>query len=198
MKVTTKQADALVQALEGLLDNDHSDPAAWILRMSAARQAAKTLLAEIRTPTAEVTINIEQSLYVIPCNNGYTCLGFDVLLARHNAVAAWLIGEGLQAQGLPIEVRGTLHAYTAYRNLMLRTQAYCQRNNLRCPAELTPGLIGLEGKRVKVVDCYGERRRFQVGKSTGWMPCHLMIARRGSTGGPAVFGTPFQSVQVIA
>lgn len=143
------------------------------------------------------TINAEQELYVIPCDNGHTCLGFDVLLARYNAVAAWLRSEGLQADDLPPEARGSMRAYTSYQRLMDRAAAYGHRNNLRCPAELTPQLVSLEGKRVEVVDCHGERRRFQVGKSTGWMPCHLEIARRTSTGGPGVTGTPFQSVQVV-
>jgi len=49
-----------------------------------------------------------------------------------------------------------------------------------------------------VVDRHGERRRFRVGKSTGWMPCHLEIARCNSTGGPAVTGAPFQSVRIVA
>jgi hypothetical protein len=89
-------------------------------------------------------------------------------------------------------------AYNAYTALMERAAAYCQRNDLRCPVELTAQLVGLEGKRVEVVDRHGERRRFQVGKSTGWMPCHLEISRRNSTGGPAVTGAPFQSVRVLS
>ena len=81
---------------------------------------------------------------------------------------------------------------------MERADSYCQRNKLRCPVELTPELTGLEGKRVEVVDRYGERRRFIVGKSTGWLPIHLEIARRNSSGGPAVTGAPFQSVRIVA
>jgi hypothetical protein len=46
-------------------------------------------------------------------------------------------------------------------------------------------LIGLEDYRVEVETAYGETRRFIVGKSTGWKPCHLEIARRNSSGGPA-------------
>lgn len=64
-------------------------------------------------------------------------------------------------------------------------------------AELTPQLIGLEGKRVEVVDKHGKRRRFIVGKTTGWIPCHLEIARRNSAGGTPVLGAPFRSVTVI-
>jgi len=146
----------------------------------------------------EVTVNAEQELYVIPEEHGYSCLGFDVLLARHAAIAAWLRKERLQQEDLPPEARGSLRAYAAYRTLLDRAAAYCQRNKLRCPAELTPQLSGLEGKRVEVVDRHGERRRFIVGKSTGWLPIHLEIARRNSSGGPAVTGAPFQSVRIVA
>lgn len=61
-----------------------------------------------------------------------------------------------------------------------------------CPVRdesgLTPQLIGLEGMRVEVVDppdgeFPGLTRRFYVGKSTGWRPCHLEIHNRRSTGG---------------
>ena len=76
-------------------------------------------------------------------------------------------GEGLQAADLSPDTRGTMRAYHAYKALMERAGSYCQRNKLRCPAELTPQLIGLEGKRVEVVDRYGECRRFIVGKTTG-------------------------------
>ncbi len=58
-----------------------------------------------------------------------------------------------------------------------------QRDELRSDAGLSPQLIGLEGWRVEVETTYGETRRFIVGKSTGWIPCHLEIARRDSFGG---------------
>jgi hypothetical protein len=144
-----------------------------------------------------VTINAEQELYVIPGNGGFSCLGFDVLITRYNAIAAWLRAEELHANDIPPEARGSMRAYTAYQTLMFRAKGLCDRNNLRCPAELTDQLIGLEGKRVEVVDCYGKRRRFRVGRSTGWLPCHLEIARRNCRGGPAVTGAPFQSVHIV-
>jgi hypothetical protein len=148
-------------------------------------------------PAPAVGMNTERELYIIPCGDGHTCLGFDVLLQRHKAVAEWLRGQGLQANDLPPEERGTMRAYTAYTALMARAHGYCQRNKLRCPTELTPQLIGLEGRRVEVTDRHGQSRRFQVGRSTGWLPCHLEISRRTSTGGPAVTGAPFQALRVL-
>ncbi len=61
-----------------------------------------------------------------------------------------------------------------------------QRDAVRDNSGLTEQLIGLEGWRVEVVDkelSGGATRRFIVGKSTGWRPCHLEIANRRSHGG---------------
>jgi len=76
-------------------------------------------------------------------------------------------------------------------------QAFALARNQRCTAELTPQLIGLEGQRVEVVDQYDERRRFIVGKSTGWLPCHLEIKTKRSTGGACVSGAPFKSIKIV-
>ncbi len=58
-----------------------------------------------------------------------------------------------------------------------------ERDNLRSDNGLTPQLVGLEGWRVEVTTTYGETRRFIVGRSTGWVPCHIEIPRRDSSGG---------------
>ena len=58
-----------------------------------------------------------------------------------------------------------------------------ERDRLRSDAGLTPQLIGLEGWRVEVITTYGETRRFIVGRSSGWIPCHIEIKQRNSHGG---------------
>lgn len=195
-KPNAKTVTELYQAARQLLLNTKRTPA---LAASLDRvRAALEPFEKSQHGNREVTINAEQELYVIPCGDGYSCLGFDVLISRYTAIAAWLRKEGLQQDDLPRDARGSMRAYTAYRTLLDRAGAYCQRNKLRCPAELTPQLTGLEGKRVEVVDRHGERRRFIVGKSTGWLPIHLEIARRNSSGGPAVTGAPFQTVRIVA
>jgi hypothetical protein len=195
-KPTAKDVTELYQAARQLLLNTERT---LFLAKSLDRVRAALEPFETRHPASRaVTINAEQELYVIPCGDGYSCLGFDVLLTRYNAIAEWLRKEGLQQDDLPPDARGSMRAYTAYRTLVDRAGAYCQRNKLRCPAELTPQLTGLEGKRVEVVDHRGERRRFIVGKSTGWLPIHLEIARRDSSGGPPITGAPFQSVRIVA
>jgi hypothetical protein len=195
-KPTAKDVTELYQAARQLLLNTERTP---FLEKSLDRvRDALEPFEKSRRAALDVGCNDEQALYVIPNPSGYSCLGYDVCLARHNALAAWLRSEGLQAADLSPDTRGTMQAYNAYNALMERADSYCQRNKLRCPAELTPQLTGLEGKRVEVVDRHGECRRFIVGKSTGWLPIHLEIARRDSSGGPAVTGAPFQSVRIVA
>ena len=149
------------------------------------------------TDCLEVTVNEERELYVIPEAGGYSCLGFDVLLRRNNAVCEWLRENGHSAREIPTESRGTLEAYAIYRETMRQGGALNLETGKRCNADLTPQLTGLEGNRVEVVDRYGETRRFYVGKSTGWFPVHLEIKRCDSSGGCAVTGTLFESVRIV-
>jgi hypothetical protein len=58
-----------------------------------------------------------------------------------------------------------------------------QRREMRSDAGLSPQLVGLEGWRVEVETTYGETRRFIVGRSTGWQPCHIELRRRDSRDG---------------
>jgi hypothetical protein len=141
----------------------------------------------------EVITNKEQQLYVIPEGTGYNCLGFDVCLERIKGYAADL---GLDVDQAQME-RGSMSAYQYYQSLIAALYERHKRTGQRCNVELTPQLIGLEGKRVEVTDRNGETRSFWVGKSTGWIPIHLEVARRNSTGGGGVTGAPFKSVRVL-
>jgi hypothetical protein len=59
-----------------------------------------------------------------------------------------------------------------------------ERDALRSDAGLSPQLIGLEGWRVETVsDMTGEKERFIVGRSSGWIPCHIKLRTRTSHGG---------------
>ena len=59
------------------------------------------------------------------------------------------------------------------------------REVVRDESELCPELIGKEGCRVEATQ-YGERKRFQVGMSTGWRPCHIALHNRRCMGGGLV------------
>jgi hypothetical protein len=141
---------------------------------------------------ADVTVNQEQRLYVIPSGRGYSFLGFDVLFERGRKLAAEL-GRSWGC----VDRIGTLQQYNDYMSLVEEARKRNIATGWRSRSQLIPELIGLEGRRVEVVDCFGNTRRFQVGKSTGFIPCHLEIARRNCHGGPAVSGDPFKSVRII-
>lgn len=81
--------------------------------------------------------------------------------------------------------------YTTWQSLSA-AQKEAQRDN----SGLTRQLTGLEGARVEVVTSYGEKRRFWVGKSTGWKPCHLEILTTRSMGGISA-ELEYASVRVI-
>ncbi|MCC6818584.1 MAG: hypothetical protein IT245_06825 [Bacteroidia bacterium] len=63
--------------------------------------------------------------------------------------------------------------------------------------ELHPKLIGLEGKRIECI-MYGEKTRFIVGKSTGFIPIHLEIKTRRSSGGGGIsYDTDITNIQIL-
>jgi len=137
------------------------------------------------------SINTEQGLYVMPCGTGFTHYGFDALDRKARAVAAW-------AKVIPpIAALGTAGHFDQCVQIMDYGAKYAEKTGTRCEAELVPQLVGLEGQRVEIVDRYGEQRRFIIGKSTGWLPCHIERANIRSTGGIAATGAPFKSVQVV-
>lgn len=137
-------------------------------------------------------INQEQRLFVLPAGKGgFSCLGFDVCEERTRKLAAELTVKPMPHR------KGTRRAYEAYEQLVEVARRKNSETGWRSESELTPEFTGLEGKRVEIVDCWDQKHRFYVGKSTGFIPVHLEIARRNSTGGPAIIGTPFRTMRVL-
>lgn len=136
--------------------------------------------------------NQDSRLFVLAHSGGHSCLGLDVAIARAGRLAAWLGVPGIPDVASPAEVWESMTA--------LKEAAWqrCKSAGIACPAELTPALIGLEGRRVEVITPNGERSRFIVGKSSGWLPCHLAIARRNCHGGPAAYVPAGSAVRVVA
>lgn len=139
-----------------------------------------------------VTVNADQELYVIHHGEGVTCYGFDNTLDEIERIVIELVGRlVLPDSYLDNELtavraqRGTLAAYDTLINLSDKLRKVCDEQGEQAVCGLSPQLMGLEGHRVEVVDQFDERRRFIVGKSTGWMPCHLEIKRTDSHGGGA-------------
>jgi hypothetical protein len=71
-----------------------------------------------------------------------------------------------------------------------------EKEAIRDNSGLSPQLVGREGYRVEVETTYGEKRRFIVGKSTGWKPCHVELFNRRSWGGFAA-EMKYKSVRVL-
>ncbi|ECV8069509.1 hypothetical protein ABQ22_24350, partial [Salmonella enterica subsp. enterica serovar Typhimurium] len=125
------------------------------------------------------SINKEQRLYVMKAGAGFTCYGFDVLNRKAAGVLQWLKSEGRAAEmvlgakridvtALDIPARvGTKKHFTACDKVIDAGRAYALAAGRRCDVELTPQLVGLEGRRVEVVDDAGITRRFIVGRSSG-------------------------------
>ena len=138
-----------------------------------------------------VTVNLDQRLFVIPSGGGFTCLGFDVCHKWSAGLAAEL---GEPAPAIPVE---SLDAYHEYIRLCEVARIKHVETGWKSRIKLEPQLSGLEGKRVEVITKWDEKQRFIVGKSTGWMPCHLEIKRRDSHGGCGTCG-PYKSVRVVS
>lgn len=138
-------------------------------------------------------INREMRLYLIPFGSGYICYGFDVLHKKTADYAAWAGRPDLA----PPPRKGTVKAWKAYTAASAAALAKHKATGEKCPSELEPRLIGLEGKRVEVASPDGNRRRFYVGRSGGWTPCHLEIYNTRSRGGSQVYLNAADRVTVI-
>jgi hypothetical protein len=137
------------------------------------------------------SINREERLYVMPCGSGYSCYGFDVLDRKARAVADWC------GSLPPLAPKGTPEHFKECSEIMVDGAAHAAKTGKQCEAELVPELIGLEGRRVELTEPHGYKRRFYVGRSTGWLPCHLEITTRRSMGGAPVSFPKGSTVRVV-
>lgn len=152
------------------------------------------------------SINTEQRVYVMPSGSGFSCYGFDVLDRKARSVAGWMETEAPPGDELRDARRlidsigahkpGTAEHFAACAAAMDAGAKFAARTGKRCGAELVPELVGLEGRRVEAT-VYGERVRFNVGKSTGWMPGHLRLHNRASHGGEMLSAGNVRDVVVI-
>ncbi len=138
-----------------------------------------------------ITVNQSQKLYVFHYDKHYSCLGFDVCEKRLNSLAQEL---GVNVTNYP---NGSIELYNEYVRLLAIAEDKNSKTGWRSKSELIPEFIGREGQRVEVIDCHGEKRRFYIGKSTGFIPCHLEILKSNSTGGGSVTGHPFKSITYL-
>jgi hypothetical protein len=152
-------------------------------------------------------IDPEGKLYVLRSGKGFSCYGWTVLDRKARAVAAWLAAPDTPNRDasraavtwlaeLDKNPPGTADHFQICNNILDRASVHCSVFGDRCSAELVPALVGLEGKRVEA-DYFGERIRFWVGRSTGWMPVHLRIHSKRSQHGEVLVAEHVKNVRVI-
>ena len=136
-----------------------------------------------------VTLNPDGTLYIV---NKSAYYGVDHADRNIRAVSAWM---NIPTDNIP--EKGTPEHYHYYKMIMNKGAEHAHKNNVKCEHHLkTSQLHGLLGRRVEVVTMYGETRRFNVGKSTGWMPCYLEVENARTRGGCAA-EREYQSVKVV-
>lgn len=152
------------------------------------------------TTTIEKTVTISEhypTCYTIKTGCGYSCLGFDVLEKRYKLLHAELLELGDSSLVEFPEEYGTIERYNQYQRLLDHARNYYKQTGHRFACELVPQLRGLEGKRIELTYPTGDKTRFNVGKSTGWIPCHLEIKTSRSSGGCAVYFPEGTTIRVI-
>jgi hypothetical protein len=152
-----------------------------------------------------VTCNDEQRLYIVDHGDHLTTLGYDVCAERTERILAELVGrlkvDEKWLDEMPDVDRGTPDAWNVYMTVLEMLKLACEDADEQAVYSQSPQLMGLEGWRVEVQDTpESATRRFIVGKSTGWAPCHLEILRSNADGGlPArhdyYMVTPIQRVR---
>ena len=152
--------------------------------------------------TKTISINKEQGLFVIPCGEGYTCLGFDVCekwtKALHEELLKVYSNYKLTVLCRQAPRKGTYAAYFRYQEMLQLAGSINKQTGYRFTYELEPRLNGLLHKRVEVTDKEGNKRRFYVGKSMGFIPVYLEIAKKNSDdGGPAVCIMDTDTIKVV-
>jgi hypothetical protein len=141
---------------------------------------------------SKVTASAENKMYTISQGDGYSCLGFQVCADKVSRLEKHF---GMSANTFQI---GSMEMYEHYQMLVEKARQEFESSGKRCFVELHPRFKHLQGRRVEVVQ-YGQKERFDVGMSTGWIPNMLRIkTKRGLPFGEAIsFDEKFDSIRVI-
>jgi hypothetical protein len=118
-------------------------------------------------------------------------LGFDVVYERLNKLATEL---GLSVVS---KYRGTMKMLSEYNNVVNVVKERHLNSGFKSKTGLYQPFIGHEGRRVEVFYHDGSSARFYIGRSTGWIPCHLEIKQSNSTGGGSVCGSLIKSFRFL-
>jgi len=151
----------------------------------------------------EVTVNLEQKLYVIPSGGGYSCWGFQNCFDEVTQLSQ-MLGIGLPTEGQI----GSMYLYHRHRELLNEANQKGLMNatwyNLNTPQRvkeiLEAARMYADGQRLRLF--YGETSELEhdigrdwmsehdmcgtIGRSTGMMKVPLLIANNASRGGSAI------------
>ncbi len=138
-----------------------------------------------------LSINKDQKLFTFKEGNYISCLGFEVVLNRGKKLADEL---GIICPKFRKGSRASLKFY--YKMMELAKKKHSE-TGWRSKSELYKPFIGNEGKRVEVEYSWGEKERFYIGKSTGFIPCHIAVKQRNSHGGMAVLNDSIKKFRFV-
>lgn len=139
-----------------------------------------------------IKIDKKRRLYIIQFGKCYSCYGFEVLKNKLNRLA-----KEYNREDLSVKRAGTIKAYNNYLKVVKIAEKRFKTEGYKSKSELIPEFIGKEGKKVEVVTSYGTKERYIIGKSTSFIPCHLELKQRNSSGGGSVTGYPFKSIKFL-
>lgn len=121
-----------------------------------------------------VGIDANQAVYVVRTGETAEVITWDVVI--HNV---WSYATELLIDPPPTVARGSIEAYDTMLNLQAALKARFDRTGERACSELSSGLSGLEGKRVRALTADNTVREFIVGVTDGWLPHHVEIRLDG-------------------
>jgi len=126
-------------------------------------------------------INWGTCQYVTKEAHGFSCLGFDVLERRGNRLAKEL-GVRINFTEIP----NGEYKYNKFSQLEDLAHKRFTETGCCCECELHPKFIPFMGERVETIFENGEKERFRVGRSTGWIPCLLRLHNSRSRSGGTI------------
>ena len=145
------------------------------------------MTAIVTSTTTLVTIQLESRLYLHKSG----AIGFDYAEKLRVGVLTWL---GREIKEVDV---GTPEAYEAYVKALDLGRDHAEETGAKCPAALTPELDRWRGWRVEVKSFDGTKRRFNVSRSTGWLPVNIELYNVRSSGGVGTYLAPGDVVTPI-
>jgi hypothetical protein len=137
------------------------------------------------------SINKEQGLFVFKHGKYVSCLGFGVVINKTKNLSKEL---NINCPNFRKGSKASLKFYYKVINIAKKKN---KQTGWKSQSELFVPFIGNEGKRVEVEYNWGEKERFYIGKSMGFIPCHIMVKQSNSTGGASVLNDSIKNYRFV-